>query len=225
MGKTSLANTLESFLKSPTKSPESWSWLSENHPELLCTQVMQLYDGLSINNNEELAVEVGDHAKNVKLVKLKTFRAEEVTNRSQSAYQTTAKPESKPAVPVDNGETPSVPKKVSKRQQLKKILPSWLTGKEVSTPETLKTKSSKGPDKLSATKNDSDEEKDLSTNRLNDNKTQVQVRLVDLGGHTAMVLVIVSFDLSPIPGKILCTEEKTGVRSNQDYDDLDIRGL
>ena len=223
VGKTSLANTLESFLKSPTKSPESWSWLSENHPELLCTQVMQLYDGLSINSKEEVAVEVGDHAKNVKLVKLKTSRAEEVTDSSQSAYQTTAKPESKPEVSADKGETPSVPKNVSKRQQL--VLPSWLTGKEVSTPKTLKAKTSKGPDKLSAAIEDSDEEKDLSTDRLNDNRTQVQVKLVDLGGHTEMVLVIVSFDLSPIPGKILCTEKKTGVRSNQIYDDLDIRGL
>ena len=152
---------------------------------------MQLYDGLSINNKEEeLAVEVGDHAHNVKLVKLKMAQAEEVTSGSQISYQTTAKPESKLEVPVDKGETPSVPKKVSKRQQLKKILPSWLTGKEVSTPETLKTKTSKGPDKLSAAKEDSDEEKDLSTDRLNDNKTQVQVKLVDLGGHTAMVLVI-----------------------------------
>ena len=204
-------------MKGPTKSPESWSWLSENHPELLCTQVMQLYDGLSINNNEELAVTVGDLAKkNVKLVMLKTSRAEEVTNSSQPSYPTTAKLESKPEVPVDKGKAPSVPKKVSKkRQHLKKILPSCLTGKEVSTPETLKTKTSKGPDKLSAAKEDIDEEKDLSTDRLNDNKTQVQVKLVDLGGHTAMMLVIVSFDLSGIPGKILCTEKKTHVLSNQ----------
>ena len=198
VGKTSLANTFEAFLKSPTKSPESWPWLSENHPELLCTQVMQLYDGLSINNNEEeLAVEVGDHTHNVKLVKLKMAQAKEVTSGSQISYQTTAKPmlESKPEVPVDKGETPSVPRKVSKREQLKKILPSWLMGREVSTPETLETKTSKGPDKLSAAKedSDSDEERDHTTDRLNDNKTQVQVKLVDLGGHTAKVLGIVSF--------------------------------
>ena len=142
MGKTSLANTLETFLKSPTKSPKSWSWLSENHPELLCTQVMQLYDGLSINNNEELAVE--DHAKNVKLVKLKTVHI-----------------------------------KVSKRKQLKRILPSWLTGidAEVSIPTS-----------------------------------KVQVKLVDLGGHTAMVLVTVSFDLFGIPVKILCVHSGTPKR-------------
>ena len=144
MGKTSLANTLESFLKSPTKSPKSWSWLSENHPELLCTQVMQLYDGLSINNNEELAIEVEDHAKNVKLLKLKTVHI-----------------------------------KVSKREQLKRILPSWLTGKynEVSIPAS-----------------------------------KVQVKLVDLGGHTAMVLVTVSFDLFGIPVKILCVHSGTPKR-------------
>ena len=134
VGKTSLANTLEKFLKSPTKSPESWSWLSENHPELLCTQVMQLYDGLSINNNEELAVEVGDHAHNVKLVKLKMAQ--------------------KPEVSVDRGKAPSVPIKVSKR---KRFL-NWFKGK--------------------------DREEDTLSNN---NQTNVQVKLVDLGGHTAMV--------------------------------------
>ena len=125
MGKTSLANTLESFLKSPTKSPKSWSWLSENHPELLCTQVMQLYDGLSINNEEEeLSVEVGDNTQNVKLVTLKNAR----------------------------------------------------TG-----------------DKTSVTKEKSDinDEEVLSADGLKDtNKTHVQVKLVDLGGHTAKVLVV-----------------------------------
>ena len=135
MGKTSLANTLETFLKSPTKSPESWSWLSEHHPELLCTQVIQLYDGLSINNNEEeLAVEVGDHAHNVKLVKLKMAQ--------------------NPEVSVDRGKTPSVQIKVSKR---KRFL-NWFKGK--------------------------DKEEDTLGNN---NQTNVQVKLVDLGGHTAMV--------------------------------------
>ena len=119
VGKTSLANTLETFLKSPTKSPKSWSWLSENHPELLCTQVMQLYDGLSINNKEEeVAVEVGDHAQNVKLVKLKMAQVEEVTSGSKAFPPT------------------------------------------------------------------SDVEEDTLSNN---NQTNVQVKLVDLGGHTAMV--------------------------------------
>ena len=118
MGKTSLANTLEKFLKSPTQSPKSWSWLSENHPELLCTQVMQLYDGLSINNKEEVAVEVGDHAQNVKLVKLKMAQVEEVTSGSKAFPPT------------------------------------------------------------------SDVEEDTLSN---DNQTNVQVKLVDLGGHTATV--------------------------------------
>ena len=137
VGKTSLANTLETFLKSPTTSPESWSWLSEHHPELLCTQVMQLYDGLSINNNEEeLALEVGDHAQNVKLVTLKSAQSKDDTNNSQALPPTSAKPESKPEVPVD-------------RVQLM-VLPSL---------DTLR----------------------------NNNQTNVQVKLVDLGGHTAMV--------------------------------------
>ena len=196
VGKTSLANTLESFLKSPTKSPKSWSWLSENHPELLCTQVMQLYDGLSINNNEELAVEVGNHAQNVKLVTLRSAQAEEDTNNSQALPPTSAKPELKPEAPVDKEKAPSVPS-----AQGRWILPSWLTGKdkEVPIPGSPETKTSKGPDNLAVTKegSDSDEAKDHSIDQLNDNnKTQVQVKLFDLGGHTATMLVIVVFMLS-----------------------------
>ena len=141
--------TLESFLKSPTKSPESWSWLSENHPELLCTQVMQLYDGLSINNNEEeLAVEVGYHTRNVKLVKLKMAQ--------------------NPEVSVDRGKAPSVPIKVSKR---KRFL-NWFKGK----------------DRQSNDSNRDDSDSDVEEGTLrNHNQTNVQVKLVDLGGHTAMV--------------------------------------
>ena len=91
---------------------------------------MQLYDGLSINSKEELAVEVGDHAHNVKLVKLKMAQ--------------------NPEVSADRGKTPSVQIKVSKR---KRFL-NWIKGKDT-----------------------------LSNN----NQTNVQVKLVDLGGHTAMV--------------------------------------
>ena len=97
---------------------------------------MELYNGLSINSKEELTVEVGDHTHNVKLVKLKMAQAEEVTSGSQISYQTIAKPESKPEVPVD-------------RVQLM-VLPSL---------DTLR----------------------------NNNQTNVKVKLVDLGGHTAMV--------------------------------------
>ena len=137
VGKTSLTNTLESFLKSPTKSPKSWSWLSENHPELLCTQVMQLYDGLSINSKEELTVEVEDHAQNVKLVRL-------------------------------------------------------------NIPESPEAQMSKGPSATTAKRDDysndysddysDDSDSDVEENTLsNNNQTNIQVKLVDLGGHTAMV--------------------------------------
>ena len=119
---------MDTFLKSPTKSPESWSWLSENHPELLCTQVMQLYDGLSINNNEEeLAVEVEDNAKNVKLVTLKNAQVKDKTSVTKYPWQI-----------------------------------------------------------FSFFKDEEDGLKDT-------NKTHVQVKLVDLGGHTAKVLVFVVF--------------------------------
>ena len=87
-----------------------------------------------------------------------------------------------------------MPIKVSKREQLKKILPSWLKGKEVSTPESPETKTSNVPNKTTTkTKiEDTDEEKGPPTDDLNNNnKAQVQVKLVDLGGHTAMMLVII----------------------------------
>ena len=103
-----------------------------------------------------------------------------------------------------------MPIKVSKREQLKGILPSWLTGKdkEVPIPGSPETKMSKGPDNLAVTKegSDSDEEIDHSIDQLNDNnKTQVQVKLVDLGGHTATMLVIVVFMCSALLGNIFCS--------------------
>ena len=85
---------------------------------------MQLYDGLSINNNkEELTIEVGDHARNVKLVKLKMAQAEEFTSGSQA---------------------------------------------------------------FPPTSDDSDSDVEENTLR-NNNQTNVQIKLVDLGGHTAIV--------------------------------------
>ena len=47
VGKTSLANTFAKYLSSPNETPTPV--LTQDNPELLCTRVMQLYDGLSIN--------------------------------------------------------------------------------------------------------------------------------------------------------------------------------
>ena len=69
MGKSSLANTFARYLKSPKDIPTPV--LTEENPDLLCTQVMQLYDGLSINKMKDLSVQVEELPPSVKLVKLK----------------------------------------------------------------------------------------------------------------------------------------------------------
>ena len=101
---------------------------------------MQLYDGLSINNEEEeLSVEVGDNTQNVKLVTLKNAQVEDKTSVTKEKLD------------IDNEEV------------------------------------------LSAD-SDIDDEEVLSADELKDiNKTHVQIELVNLGGHTAKVLVFVVF--------------------------------
>ena len=68
MGKSSLANTFARYLKSPKDIPTPV--LTEDNQDLLCTQVMQLYDGLSINKMKDLSVQVEELTPSVKLVKL-----------------------------------------------------------------------------------------------------------------------------------------------------------
>ena len=70
MGKSSLANTFARYLKSPKDIPTPV--LTEENPDLLCTQVMQLYDGLSINKMKDLSVQVEELSPSVKLVKLES---------------------------------------------------------------------------------------------------------------------------------------------------------
>ena len=70
MGKSSLANTFARYLKSPKDIPTPV--LTEENPDLLCTQVMQLYDGLSINKMKDLSVQVEELTPSVKLVKLQS---------------------------------------------------------------------------------------------------------------------------------------------------------
>ena len=100
MGKTSLANTFAEFLKSPTE--RSMPVLTKG-TDLEFTKVMQLYDGLSINQNREISVQVEDLPRNgsVKLVKLQMDRDEE--------------------------NSPSEPKKEGKRKRFKKMFNSWFT--------------------------------------------------------------------------------------------------
>ena len=192
MGKTSLANTFAEFLKSPTKAPKPV--LTEGTP-LRYTKVMELYDGLSIGMRKNISVEVTDHARNVKLVKLKVAPAEENESTSQtkvgntSSSGTVGKGKSKPSkAPL------SAPVKEGKRKRIKKMFASLFTGapheisadeenarEENKTGEDSDIEDNKTPDETSTVEGDASE----------DNKTRV--KLIDLGGHSATtVLVLLS---------------------------------
>ena len=123
MGKTSLANTFAEFLKSPT-AERSKPVLTKG-TDLEFTKVMQLYDGLSVNQKKEIVVQVEDLPRNgsVKLVKLK------------------------------------MPKKEGKREHVKKMFSSWFT---------------RAPNEPSL---------------RSENKNDVQLKLVDMGGHSATVVL------------------------------------
>ena len=68
--------------------------LNSPNPDLLCTQVMQLYDGLSINKMKHLSVKVKELTPSVKLVKLEPNQspAGNIWNKFTSLF-TRANPE------------------------------------------------------------------------------------------------------------------------------------
>ena len=68
VGKSSLVNTFARYLRHPKDVP--MPVLTQDNPDLLCTQVMQLYDKLSINKMKTLSVKVEELTPSVKLVKL-----------------------------------------------------------------------------------------------------------------------------------------------------------
>ena len=87
MGKTSLANTFAEFLKSPTERSKP---VLTKGTDLEFTKVMQLYDGLSVNQKKEIKVQVEELPRNgsVKLVKLQMGQEEgkrDVTSSSPLA--------------------------------------------------------------------------------------------------------------------------------------------
>ena len=128
MGKTSLANTFAEFLKSPTARSKPVLTKGTN---LEFTKVMQLYDGLSVNQKKEIEVQVEDLPRNgsVKLVKLK------------------------------------MPKREGKREHVKKMFSSWFT---------------RAPNESSL---------------RSENKNDVQLKLVDMGGHSATVVLTAATNL------------------------------
>ena len=104
MGKTSLANTFAEFLKSPTEHSKP---VLTKGTDLEFTKVMQLYDGLSVNQKKKMVVQVEDLPRNgsVKLVKLKMDQKNVTSRRSSPAFA----------------------KKAGKREHFKKIFTSLFT--------------------------------------------------------------------------------------------------
>ena len=64
--------------------------LTQDNPDLLCTQVMQLYDGLSVDKMKDLSVQVQELTPSVKLVKLesnvKVGMSQRIKNKLVSLY-------------------------------------------------------------------------------------------------------------------------------------------
>ena len=94
VGKSSLANTFAEYLRHPKDIPTPM--LTQDNPDLLCTQVMQLYDGLSIDKMKDLSVQVEELTPSVKLVKLesnvpvKGGKRQRIKNKLVSLYNTRA---------------------------------------------------------------------------------------------------------------------------------------
>ena len=97
MGKTSLANTFAEFLKSPTERPMP---VLTKGTALEFTKVTEFYEGLSINQNKDLSVQVEDLTPYVKLVKLAKANADSKEDGTRSSKQ--GKPISVPGETSDN---------------------------------------------------------------------------------------------------------------------------
>ena len=177
MGKTSLANTFAEFLKSPKKDSKP---VLTKGTALEFTKVMQLYDGLSVDQKTEIEVQLEDFPRNesVKLVKLKMDQEE-------------GKKE--------------VPQKAGKRERFKKIFTSLFTraNGETLLADEEKRKREETEDDVETTDPDQekpadapgeksarapDEKSDDKSPARDENKNDVQLKLVDMGGHSATVV-------------------------------------
>ena len=153
MGKTSLANTFAEFLKSPTGRPMP---VLTKGTDLEFTKVMQLYPGLSIDQNKDLSdrtsVQVEDLTPTVKLVTLKMAHAENQEDGASSS---------------------SLSSPASSKQ-----------GKPIRVPGET------SDDETSDSETSDDEKSDDETNSGKDSKaTGLQLKLVDMGGHSATMLL------------------------------------
>ena len=155
MGKTSLANTFAEFLKSPTEDSKP---VLTKGTDLEFTKVMQLYDGLSVNQKKDIKVQVEDLPQNgsVKLVKLKMGQEEGKEDVTSS---------------------PSEPQSAGRRERFKRVFTS------------LFTRAGTNPNQETPAPGESE----------NDNKNDVQLKLVDMGGHSATVVLTTAVkQLQPI---------------------------
>ena len=88
VGKSSLVNTFARYLSHPKDIPIPV--LTQDNPDLLCTKVMQLYDGLSVDKMKDLSVQVQELTPSVKLVKLesnvKVGMSQRIKNKLVSLY-------------------------------------------------------------------------------------------------------------------------------------------
>ena len=68
VGKTSLANTLKQFIDNPNQTPIPL--LAGEHPDLLETEILEVYDEVSLDHDKELSVvltKIGEKASTIKL--------------------------------------------------------------------------------------------------------------------------------------------------------------
>ena len=172
MGKTSLTNTFAEFLKSPTERPIP---VLTKGTDLEFTKVMQLYDGLSVNQKKEIEVQVEDLPRNgsVKLVKLKMDQDEGKDTgsfhlASSVATETTGSQE------VKGGPSTSAPKKAGKRERVKKTFTSLFT---------------RAPYEEDKENEDSEDEMTNQNQDKQDNKSDIRLKLVDMGGHSATMVL------------------------------------
>ena len=155
MGKTSLTNTFAEFLKSPTEDSKP---VLTKGTDLEFTKVMQLYPGLSIDQNKDRnSVQVEDLTPNVKLVTLKMAHAENQEDGASSSSLS----------------SPAAIERASSKQ-----------GKPIRVPGET------SDDETSDSETSDDEKSDDETNSGKDSKaTGLQLKLVDMGGHSATMLL------------------------------------
>ena len=216
------------------------------------TKVMQLYEGLNINQKKDVVVQIEELPRNgsVKLVNLKMGQEDatssfplswsaneekmaqtednggtsssqqsvlstETKNQASPANKGTESPSTKTSRPaLEMKASPSVAKKAGKREHFKKIFTSLFTRapNEILADEEDEEKKGSEDDIETTNPNQgtpanapgetSNAESPLRSEK--DNKHDVQLKLVDMGGHSAtMVLTIYHFTKGYF-GNLLC---------------------